>query len=346
MNGYSDVISAEAELDDLLTTPTDEVIQALAGVEGDLLILGVGGKMGPTLARLAIRAIEKGHLGRRVIGVSRFSTPEVQRGLRAAGVETIGCDLLDDDALNRLPDVANVIFMAGRKFGSTGAESLTWAMNAYLPARVARRYRDSRLVVFSTGNVYPLVPVASGGATEDDPPGPVGEYAQSCLGRERLVEHFSRQHGTPAVIVRLNYAIDLRYGVLLDVAQKVWAGQPIDVRMGNVNVIWQGDANRAVLRCLPLAASPPPVLNLTGPETVSIRQVAQRVATLLGRPAPEIVGEEAPTALLSNAARAHARFGYPSVSLDQMLRWVAHWVEIGGPVLGKPTHFEERAGRF
>ncbi len=341
-----DLIESEQQLDDVLTEPTPEAVRALAEAEGDLLILGIGGKMGPTLGRLAARAIAAGGLHKRVIGVSRFSSREAERQLREAGVETISRDLLADGALESLPDAANVIFMAGRKFGSTGAESLTWAMNAYLPALVARRYRDSRIVAFSTGNVYPLVPVTSGGASESHPVGPVGEYAQSCLGRERLLEHFSRQHGTPMTIVRLNYAIDLRYGVLLDVATKVWAGEPVDVTMGNANAIWQGDANLVVLRCLGICASPPTVVNVTGPETISIRHLANRFAELFGRGAPALVGEESPTALLSNASRAHALFGYPRVSLDRMVRWVAHWVAIGGSTLNKPTHFETRDGRF
>ena len=340
-----DVITSEEHLDDVLTEPTDEVVQALADAAGDVLILGVGGKMGPTLAHLARRAMEQGGLTGRVIGVSRFSEPSIERRLRDAGIETISCDLLDEGALNDLPDAPNVILMAGRKFGSTGAEALTWAMNTYLPGQVARRYRHSRLVVFSTGNVYPLVPVTSGGATEDHRVDPVGEYAQSCLGRERMFQYFSERHGTPVTILRLNYAIDLRYGILLDVAQNVWAGEPIDLTMGNVNVIWQGDANRVVLRSLGVCSSPPRVLNLTGPETVSVRHLALRFGDLLGR-TPVFVGEEAATALLSNASRSHALFGYPSVSLEHMIRWVAHWVKEGGRALGKPTHFQARDGNF
>ena len=340
-----DVIATEAELEDVLTEPTADVVETLAAGGGDLLILGVGGKMGPTLARLARRAIERAGTRQRVIGVSRFSERAVAERLRAVGVETISRDLLDDGALEGLPDAPNVIFMAGRKFGSTGGEHLTWAMNADLPARVARRYRHSRLVVFSTGNVYPLVPVASGGATESQPVGPIGEYAQSCLSRERLFTYYSRRDETPVTILRLNYAIDLRYGILLDVARRVYLSEPIDLTMGNVNVIWQGDANRVALRALTVAASPPTILNLTGPETVSVRQLALRFGEIFAR-APSFVGEEAGTALLSNAARAHHLFGYPRVPLDTMVRWVARWVIDGGPVLDKPTHFETRDGRF
>lgn len=339
------IIADEDELDDVLTDPTEDIVRGLAG-EGNLLILGVGGKMGPTLARLARRAVERGGVERRVIGVSRFSSTGVEQQLRRAGIETIARDLSAEGALDDLPDAADVIFLVGHKFGASAAEPLTWALNTYVPAQVAQRYRASRLVVLSTGNVYPLVPVTSGGATEDCAPAPIGDYAQSCLGRERMFEFFSLRHGTPVTIVRLNYAIDLRYGVLVDVARRVWSKDPIDLTMGNVNVIWQGDANRMILRSLGACASPPEVLNVTGPETVSIRHVAQRFAALLDRPAPAFTGTEAPTALLSNASRAHDLFGYPSVSLERMLRWIAHWVQHQGTVWDKPTHFETRDGRF
>jgi len=341
-----DVIANDAALDDLLTTPIPAVVEALRASPGDLLVLGAGGKMGPTLTLLAARAMQEGGLASRVIAVSRFSEEGLRERLERSGVETISCDLLEDGALDRLPDAPNVVFMAGRKFGSTGAESLTWAMNTYLPMVTINRYRRSRLVVFSTGNVYPLVPVTSGGATEEQPPAPVGEYAQSCLGRERMIQHGSERYGTPVVIVRLNYAIDLRYGILLDVAQHVLNDDVIDVTMGNANVIWQGDANAHALRALAYASSPPLLLNVTGPETVSVRALACRFADLLGKPAPTFAGVEASTALLNNAGRAHCLFGYPTVSLERMLRWVAHWVQIGGPILDKPTHFEQRDGRF
>ena len=341
-----DAIADEAKLEEVLTAPTPAVVEALAAAGGDLLVLGAGGKMGPTLALLAARALREGGLPGRVIAVSRFSESGVAERLRRGGVETVAADLLAEGALEGLADAPNVVFMAGRKFGSTGNEPLTWAMNSLLPALVARRYRRSRLVVFSTGNVYPLVPVASGGASEETPPAPLGEYAQSCLGRERLVADASARYGTPAAILRLNYAIDLRYGILLDVARRVQAGEPVDVTMGNVNVIWQGDANAAALRSLPLAGSPPLVLNVTGPETVSIRALALRFAALLGRPAPAFTGEDAPTALLSNAGRAHALFGYPRVPLERMVRWQARWLERAGRTLDKPTHFERRDGRF
>ena len=239
----------------------------------------------------------------------------------------------------------NVVFMAGRKFGATGNESLTWAMNTYLPGRVAEKYRKSRIVVFSTGNVYPLTPVSHGGATETHPVNPIGEYAQSCLGRERVFEHASNQFGTPLAILRLNYAIDLRYGILLDIAEKVYGEKHVDLTMGAANVIWQGDANAVVLRSLMHCQSPPTLLNLTGPEIVSIRWLATRFGEIFGK-APAFEGIEADTALLSNAARCHQFFGYPLISLEQMVQWVAHWVEIGGTSLGKPTKFEVRDGKF
>jgi nucleoside-diphosphate-sugar epimerase len=265
--------------------------------------------------------------------------------LQRSGIETIHADLLDDQQLRSLPDAANVVFMAGRKFGSTGAESLTWAMNTYLAARVAERYRRSRIVAFSSGNVYPLVAVVDGGARETTPPAPVGEYAQSVLGRERMFEHFSARHGTPVCLLRLNYAIDLRYGVLLDIATKVFEGRPIDVSMGALNVIWQGDANSVCLRSFAQCQSPPFVLNLTGPETLSVRVLAGRFGKLFDRP-PLLEGQEAPTALLSNAGRCHELFGAPSVTAEQMIEWTAEWIKAGGVTLNKPTHFEIRDGRF
>jgi nucleoside-diphosphate-sugar epimerase len=310
-------------------------------MEGDLLILGVGGKMGPSLARRARRA----NPAKRVIAVSRFSTPGLREALEAEEIETIPAELMDPTALAGLPDAPNVIFMAGRKFGSTGAEWLTWAMNTYLPGLIAERYRGSRIVAFSSGNVYPLVPVKQGGATESTPPDPVGEYAQSVLGRERMFQHFSCLHGTLVTLLRLNYAIDLRYGVLLDVGQKVFERRPVDLRMGHANVIWQGDANSICLRAFALCQSPPAVLNVTGPETVSIRWAAQRFAARFGID-PILEGVEADTALLNNAARCHHLFGYPSVTLEQMIEWTADWIAVDGPTLNKPTHFETRDGRF
>ena len=317
----------------------------MAALEGDILILGVGGKMGPTLAKQAKRAIDLAGITKKVIGVSRFSTPGVRENLHEAGIETIAADLLSEDCLQNLPDIQNVILMAGRKFGSTDNESLTWAMNSYMPGRVADKYRDSQLVIFSTGNVYPLTPVSHGGATECLPPAPIGEYAQSCLSRERICAYFSSRFGTPMAILRLNYAIDLRYGILLDIAEKVYTEQPIPLEMGNVNVIWQADANAVALRVFAHCQSPPLTLNVTGPETISVRYLALRFGALFNKP-PRFEGEEAVTALLSNASQCHRLFRYPRVSLEQMIEWIAEWVRIGGTTLRKPTHFEVRDGKF
>lgn len=338
----------EAEVEDRLSTPTEPLIADLAALPGDVVILGVGGKMGPTLAKLARRAADTadgGRGGRRIVGVSRFSEAQLPAELQAAGVETVTCDLLDPAAVAALPEAPNVVFMAGRKFGSRGGEALTWAMNSYVPALVAQRYGAARVVVFSSGNVYPFVPVISGGATEATPPQPVGEYAQSALGRERIFEYFSGQSCLAVTLLRLNYAIDLRYGILVDVAEQVWNGEPVDVSMGHVNVIWQGDANAVALRALALAASPPAVLNLTGPETVAVRWLAIRFGELLGVE-PRFSGQESFDALLNNAAHCSALFGYPAVPLALMMEWVAHWVRRGGRTLGKPTHFQERQGQF
>ena len=339
------MIKTETELESYLSEPTDEVIASITTLEGDILILGVGGKMGPTLAQQAKRAIDLAGITKRVIGVSRFSTPGVREGLHEAGIETITADLLSEDCLQNLPNIQNVILMAGRKFGSTDNESLTWAMNGYMPGRVADRFRDSQLVIFSTGNVYPLTRVSHGGATECLPPVPIGEYAQSCLSRERICTYFSSQFGTPMAILRLNYAIDLRYGILLDIAEKVYTEQPISLEMGNVNVIWQRDANSVVLRAFAHCQSPPLILNVTGPETVSVRYLALRFGALFNT-SPRFEHEESETALLSNASRCHRLFGYPCVSLEQMIEWTAEWVRIGGTTLRKPTHFEVRDGKF
>lgn len=339
------VIKTETQLESYLSEPTDAVVAALSVLDGDILILGVGGKMGPTLACQAKRAIEIAGLQKKVIGVSRFSVSGLQERLNEMDVETITADLLSETELQTLPDTENVILMAGRKFGATSDPALTWAMNGYMPGRVAERFRNSKLVVFSTGNVYPLSPVSAGGAAEDTPPDPIGEYAQSCLSRERICTYFSSQFGTQMVILRLNYAIDLRYGILLDIAENVWTGQPIDLEVGSVNVIWQRDANAVALRAFAHAESPPLVLNVTGPETASVRYLASRFGTLLKK-SPQFHGTEADTALLSNAARCHGYFGYPSVSLEQMIQWTAEWVQIGGRTLQKPTRFQVRDGKF
>lgn len=338
-------ISSEQQLEDILSQPGEADARAMSDMHGDLLILGVAGKMGPSLARRAKRACELAGVQKRITGVARFSSPGARQQLEDSGIETIAADLLDAKELARIPDSENVIYMAARKFGSTGNENLTWAMNAYLPTLVAERFRSASIVAFSSGNVYPLTPVAHGGASESSPTGPVGEYGQSAMARERLFEYFSERYGIPMILLRLNYAIDLRYGVLLDVGQKVFDRKPVDLRMGHVNVIWQGDANSICLRSFALCQSPPAILNVTGPETVSIRWVAQRFAARFGIE-PVYEGAESDTALLSNASRCHRLFGYPSVTLEQMIEWVSDWIGMGGATLDKPTHFETRDGKF
>jgi nucleoside-diphosphate-sugar epimerase len=279
------------------------------------------------------------------MAVSRWSSRDAERALNDAGVETIQCDLLDRDAVARLPDAANVVFMAGQKFGTSGAPAMTWAMNTLVPANCAERYKGSRIVAFSTGNVYPLTPVDSGGSREGDAVGPVGEYAASCVGRERVFEFYAERFGTRAAIVRLNYAIELRYGVLVDLALRVYRGEPVAVDMGYVNVIWQGDANRIALECLPRASAPPFILNVTGSDVLPVRSVAEWFRSRFGR-AVTFTGTERPDALLSNTARMKSLFAAPEVTLDQMREWVAAWIEGGGPLLGKPTKFEARDGKF
>ena len=338
-------IRTEGELEERLSRPSAADVEFMRELEGDLLILGVAGKMGPSLARRARRAADEAGVRKRIVGVARFSNPRVREELESAGVETICADLLDEEQLQALPELPNVIYMAARKFGTTGNEYLTWALNTYLPGRVAERLRRSRIVAFSSGNVYPLVPIAHGGPTEATPPDPVGEYAQSVLGRERMFEYFSARYGTPVTLLRLNYAIDLRYGVLVDIALKVYQRQPVNLAMGQVNVIWQGDANSVALRAFRLCQSPPAVLNVTGPETVSVRSLAWKFARRFGVE-PIFEGTEAPTALLSDASLCHRLFGYPEVTLEQMVEWVAEWIRAGGVLWSKPTHFEVRDGRF
>jgi len=337
----------DTALDEALSAPSAATVAALAQVPGDIVVLGAGGKMGPTLARMAARAREwsDGGAPRRVIAVSRFSSSAVEQDLRGSGVDTISCDLLDRDAVSQLPDAPNIIFMAGQKFGTRDVPSRTWVMNVVVPAICAERYRLSRIVVFSTGNVYPLVPVSTGGARESDATGPVGEYAASCLGRERVFEHAAERWGTKIAIVRLNYAIALRYGVLTDLALAVWRDEPVSLAMGHVNVIWQGDANRAALELLPLAASPPVVVNVTGAATLSVRELATELGLRLQR-TPRFSGTESPDALLSDTSVMRSIIGAPETSLETMLDWTADWVRENRPLLGKPTKFGTRDGNF
>ncbi len=333
------------ELYQQLLEPSEALVAEMAELKGDIIILGVGGKMGPALAKLAKGAIERAGVDKRVIGVSRFSEEGLQEELNDLGIETYVADLLQDEQLDALPDAENVLYLAGTKFGTTGKESFTWAMNAYLPGRVAQKYKASRIVVFSTGNVYPLTPVLMGGADEQVTPNPVGEYAQSCLGRERLFQYYSSKYNTPTLIYRLNYANDVTYGVLLEIAKSVKEKRPVDVSMGHVNVIWQGDANEIALRALHHCSVPSKILNVTGPETVSVRWVAKEFGKLFDQ-TPEFINGEQDTALLSNAAESARLFGYPRVSLKQMIEVIAGWLKEGGKTINKPTHFQERTGQF
>lgn len=338
-------IDDEATLDELMTRPSPGLVDSVSRLDGDIVMLGVGGKMGPTMARMLRRALDEAGASNRVVAVSRFSSPQVREQLESWGVETHSADLLDPKQLADVPQAPNVLYLVGMKFGATGQEALTWAMNTYLPGMVAQHFPGARISALSTGNVYPLVPVTDGGSREADSTAPVGEYAQSCLGRERIFSYWTEQMGSPLCIVRLNYAADLRYGVLLDVGQQVYAKQPVDISMGYLNCVWQGYANEVVIRALDVADSPPRVLNLTGPETISVRRLAAKFGERFGL-MPELRGEEAPTALLSDASVCHALFGYPLIGLDRLIDWTAHWIEIGGPTLNKPTHFQTRDGKF
>lgn len=334
---------APEQLDTFLATPTEGVLETLSRQKGDVMILGAGGKMGATVALMARDALAKLGGDRKVIAVSRFSDAAARA--KFEGIETISCDLLNRDAVQSLPHAENVLFLAGQKFGTSSAPDLTWAMNAVVPAYVAEKFRASRIVAFSTGCVYPFVGYTSSGSREEDAIGPVGDYANSCVARERIFSHFSRQHGTPLCLYRLNYSVEPRYGVLIDVAQKILAGEPVDVTMGYVNLIWQRDAVARAIQCLDVATSPGVPMNITGPETVSVRHIAARLAARLGKEAC-IVGKEGEAAWISNAGRSFQLWGYPSVSLDQMIDWTVAWLQQGGNTLNKPTHFEARDGKF
>jgi nucleoside-diphosphate-sugar epimerase len=336
-----ETIADIAALDNLLCRPSQPLIDDLSRVEGDIMILGVAGKMGPTLAGLAKAALPD----RRIIGVARFSDRGVKDWLQARGIETINCDLLDEAAIATLPQAANVVFMAGRKFGAEGDLSLTWAMNAHVPALVAQAFPRARIVAFSTGCVYPFVPVAGKGANEAVAPNPPGEYAQSCVGRERMFEYFSKQHSTPGRLFRLNYAIDMRYGVLHDIASKILSGTPINVSLGHVNFIWQGDAAAQALRCLAHCDTPTSPINVSGHEILAVRDLAAKLGALLGRE-PVIVGTEQPTAWLTDTSEATKLFGLPIVDTDRLIAWTADWVARSMPSLCKPTKYEVRDGRY
>ena len=330
---------------DELLQPSGELVSSLRELDGDILLLGAGGKMGPAMAKLAKQACEIAGLKKKIIAASRFSEAGLEDELQEAGIETMKADLLNEKELQSLPDVQNVLYLAGTKFGTKGRESFTWAMNAYLPGRVAEKYSKSRIVVFSTGNVYPLTRVAAGGATENQLPSPIGEYAQSCLGRERIFEYHSIKNNTPLFIYRLNYANDVHYGVLLEIGKSVKEGKPIDLSMGHVNVIWQGDANEIAIRAFLHCSIPPRVVNIAGPETVSVRWLALEFGKLFNSQ-PVFSNEENDTALLSNAAECFKLFGYPRVPLKKMIEIIALWIQSGGKMFNKETHFQERHGQF
>ncbi|MEO3388543.1 NAD-dependent epimerase/dehydratase family protein [Mesorhizobium sp. CAU 1741] len=341
MTALPSEIRNEEELEEMLSRPSDRLVETLAALDGDITILGVGGKMGPTLARMAKRAAP----GKRVIGVARFSEPGLKEKLQGWDIETVACDLLDRSALEGLEKTANVVFMAGRKFGSAGNQSLTWAMNVQVPAMVAETFAASRLAVFSTACVYPFVDIAGQGAREDLDLNPPGEYANSCVGRERMFEHVSRTRGTRVSLIRLSYAIDMRYGVLHDVASAVQAGEPVQIDSGHCNVIWQGDANDIALQSLAHADSPPFVLNLSGPELVSVRRLAQKFGERFGTE-PVLEGKEQDKAWIVDTSLQQQLFGYPTVPLPRLIDWTAKWLSEGGRSLGKPTHFEVRDGTY
>jgi nucleoside-diphosphate-sugar epimerase len=325
--------------------PSQKLVDDVSRLEGDVMILGAGGKIGPSIARLLKTALTLAGKNNRVIGVSRFSEPGLAENLNLDGIETIAADILDDEQLLALPEIANILFLAGTKFGTKHNESYTWVMNTYLPGRVAVKFKNSKIVVYSTGNVYPYVSLTSGGATEGMKPEPKGEYGQSCLGRERIFQHFSSVFNTPICIYRLNYAVDFRYGVLLEIAKNVFNGSPVNLTTGHVNVIWQSDANEMAIRSLLHCDTPAKLINVTGPETVSVKWLAQEFGKHFGK-VPEFSGEEQPTALLSNAAEAFRIFGYPQVSLKQMIEITVNWLKGGGETINKPTHFQEREGQY
>lgn len=340
-----EIFQTEGELDRFMALPYPELIELMKRLEGDIVILGIAGKMGISLGTTAVNAIRASGIPRKVYGVSRFSDAAAISTLETLGIIPIRCDLLNRAEVQTLPRVNNVIFMAGRKFGTNGGEPLTWAMNTLVPAHVCEQFDSSRIVAFSTGCVYPLVPVERVGCTESDRPEPTGEYGQSCLGRERIFEHYSRACGTRVCLLRLNYALDLRYGILHDIARTLWEGRPVDRTVGHFNAIWQGDANNEALLALEHCAAPAAILNVTGPETVSTSHAALQLGSWLGKPV-SFTGEPGPVSYLNIAAKAHRLFGYPRVSLAHVMRWTAAWIRDGGRSLGKPTHFEVANGRY
>jgi nucleoside-diphosphate-sugar epimerase len=342
---FPQTISSVDQLDEMLSEPTPGVVETMAALKGDIMVLGAAGKMGPSLSWMARRASDQAGVKRRIIGVSRFSSGSTQPWLNAHGIETISCDLLEPEQLAKLPEIPNVVYMAAMKFGSTGQEARTWAMNCFLPGMVCQKFHRSRIVAFSSGNIYGMVPVTGTGSTEKDFPNPVGDYATSVVGRERIFEHFSRTLNIPVSMIRLNYAVELRYGALVDLAQRVAQGQSIDLSMGYVNVIWQGDANAMTLRSFDAAANPPFLLNVAGPEFLRVRDVCQQFGKRLNK-TPQFVGTETATAHLADGSLGYSLYGKPRVGVEHMMDWIAAWIQRGGETLGKPTHFETRNGKF
>ncbi len=338
-------IESEVQLDELLSTPSAALVEVVGSLVDPLIILGAGGKMGPSLALLARRAAQQAKSQIRIIAVSRFSDAEARAELEEGGVETHSADVLDREQLASLPDSHNVVYLVGMKFGTSHDPLPTWATNTIAPVHVCERFAGSRIVALSTGNVYPLVPIETVGSHESDPLTPLGEYPNAAVARERIFQFYASRHATPTVLMRLNYAHDLRYGVLTELAGKIWRGEPIDLTMGYFNAIWQGDANDMILRSFAHCQVPAEVINLTSPARYSVRSVAGQLGSLMERQ-PQFVGSEAPTALLSNTDHMLQKFGMPQVDLEQMLKWIAHWTVIDGPTLNKPTHFATRDGKF
>lgn len=329
----------------LMTRPSLGLVEDVKNLKGDVMLLGIGGKMGVSMGKLLVDAFAQAGMNSKVYGVSRFSNPNAKKEVEENGVLPIACDLLDEASLQSLPEVENIIYLAGQKFGTTGNEGFTWAMNTYLPGRVSEKFKNSNIVAFSSGNVLPFVNLNEGGVDEDAVPEPIGEYAQSCLGRERIFQYFSQKNQTPMLIYRLNYAVDFRYGVVMEIAKSVLGGLPIDLRTENVNVIWQGDANEIAIRALLHCQSPAKILNVTGPETLSTRWIAKEFGKAFGKE-PQFQFEAEATALLNNASECHRLFGYPRTTIREIIEVTATWLQNGGEEFGKPTHFQERKGQF
>ncbi len=346
MGKFIEKFNNEQELENFLSVPNAELIDMMKRLDGDIMILGIAGKMGVTMGKLAVNAIREANVDKKVYGVARFSDAEARKKLEDAGIQTIVCDLLDREAVAKLPKIKNIIFMAGRKFGTDGSEDLTWMMNTVVPSNVIENFKDSRITAFSTGCVYPLVNLKDGGCTEKDRPGPIGEYSQSCLGRERVFEYGAKAYGIKTLLYRLNYAIDLRYGVLHDIAQAVWKGEEVNNTVGYFNVIWQGDANHIALRSLELADSPAAILNVTGPEILSVETVAKEFGRLFGKEVRFKCPETTTDCFLSDASVMTDIFGNPSIPVARMIKWQAAWIADGGKTLNKPTHYEVNTGKF